>query len=56
MKTLYFILAFIILVGMCQESAIVSLTAGGCAIGLYYYFKNKEYGKAGKDRRSSKTC
>lgn len=56
MRTLYFILAFIILVGMCQESAIVSLTAGGCAIGLYHYFKIKEYGKNGKDRRGSETC
>ena len=56
MKALYFLLAFVLLVGMCQESAIVSLTAGGCAIGMYYFFKNKEYGKDGKDRRSRKAC
>lgn len=36
MKTLYFILAMILLIGMCQESAIISLTAGGTAIGLYF--------------------
>lgn len=56
MKAIYFILAFVILVGMCQDSAIVSLTAGGCAIGMYYYLKNKENGKDGKDRRSSEAC
>lgn len=45
MKILYFFLAVVILIGMCQESAIISLTAGGCALGMYYYLKNKDYGK-----------
>lgn len=36
MKTLYFILAVILLIGMCQDSALISLTAGGTAIGLYF--------------------
>lgn len=56
MRTLYFLLAIVILVGMCQEDYIISLTAGGCAIGMYYYFKNQEYGKNGKNRRSRKAC
>ena len=55
MRTLYFLLGMILLIGMCQESAIVSLTAGGTAMGMYYYFKNKDgkQGKDGKDRGGS---
>lgn len=45
MKTLYFILAIILLIGMCQESAIISLTAGGTALGMYFYFSKKQQPK-----------
>lgn len=45
MKTLYTVLAVIILIGMCQENYIISLTAGGCALGMYYYFKNQRQPK-----------
>lgn len=41
MKTLYVILAVALLIGMCQESAIVSLTAGGTALGMYWALSRK---------------
>lgn len=41
MKTLYFILAVALLIGMCQDSALVSLTAGGTALGMYLALNRK---------------
>ena len=52
MRILYTILAVVILVGMCQEDYLISLTAGGCALGMYYYLTNKKDGKTYKDRGS----
>lgn len=40
MKYLYMTIAVLILIGICQEDYIISLTSGACMVGMYCFFRD----------------
>lgn len=48
MKYLYMTIAVLILIGICQDDYLISLTSGACMIGMYCFFR-KDIKKANKE-------